>query len=538
MAVVAITANNTRVEDAESTSGWSSIWGGAGASAEASFPYQGTNLVNRKVTGTAGFYYDPNLDSGTSHDMTSASKTAWLVKAIVTDYAGLNATSGLRIRIWSGTSAYYQYVISGTNSPINAYDEYTARGGLFIIPIDPNVAWYRDSTTWSPALTAADYFGIEANFDSSTAKSENVGLDAIDLWTGLTLTGWDWASTDWVWQDFVDADEGTVNNRWGYASSLFWEVKLFFGQMTIGSATATEFSDSTSKILWLDGFFDSGYSRVFADIQNASTTIVDWSTHTSLGTTTVTDTRTDYVVSGLLGSFTFKGVLENFRNLIWTSACSILDASLEAVDMTHGWATISNTTFITNTATGVAFCNDPTFTAISDCTFTQWDAGHVFEITSTGTYSFDNLKFSGYGADASNAAVVYNNSGGAVTINIINGGDTPTVRNGTGATTTVNNTVTVKVTVLDAVSLSPIQNARVLLEASSGGDLSAWTDILSGLTDTSWVIQDTGFNFTNPQPVTWRVRKSSSAPYYKTGAITGTIGSWGFDNTVLLILDQ
>jgi hypothetical protein len=132
---------------------------------------------------------------------------------------------------------------------------------------------------------------------------------------------------------------------------------------------------------------------------------------------------------------------------------------------------------------------------------------------------------------------VYNNSGGAVTINVSGGGNTPSVRDGAGASTTVNNTVSVLVTVVDNAG-SPIQDARVLVEAAAGGDLAVGTDIVSGVTDVNGQIVNAGFNYTNNQPVTGRTRKSTSSPLYKTGNIIGTILSGGFSTTVVMITDE
>lgn len=69
-----------------------------------------------------------------------------------------------------------------------------------------------------------------------------------------------------------------------------------------------------------------------------------------------------------------------------------------------------------------------------------------------------------------NAAIV-NDSGGAVTINVINGADVPTIRNAGASTTTVNAAVSVKLTVLDSADNSALQDARVRIEADTGGDL-------------------------------------------------------------------
>jgi len=122
-----------------------------------------------------------------------------------------------------------------------------------------------------------------------------------------------------------------------------------------------------------------------------------------------------------------------------------------------------------NTATGVAFITTNDLAKISDTAFDNTGgAGHAIELTAAGTYTFTGNTFTGYGADASNNAAIYNNSGGAVTINIAGGGGTPTYRNGAGASTTiVAGAVTVKVTAITDAG-TPIQNARVLLRASDG----------------------------------------------------------------------
>jgi len=104
-------------------------------------------------------------------------------------------------------------------------------------------------------------------------------------------------------------------------------------------------------------------------------------------------------------------------------------------------------------------CNDPA--NISDCTFTSGGTGHAIEITTPGTYGFDGNTFSGYGADETTDAAIYNNSGGLVTLNITGGGDTPTVRNGAGASTAIDNPLYLTLTGL--INLSDI----VILDAGT-----------------------------------------------------------------------
>jgi hypothetical protein len=66
-------------------------------------------------------------------------------------------------------------------------------------------------------------------------------------------------------------------------------------------------------------------------------------------------------------------------------------------------------------------------------------------VSVAGSYTFTNLVFTGYGATASNTASVFNDSGGLVTIT--NSGSTGiTYRNGTSATTTIIDAITVTFT--------------------------------------------------------------------------------------------
>ena len=122
--------------------------------------------------------------------------------------------------------------------------------------------------------------------------------------------------------------------------------------------------------------------------------------------------------------------------------------------------------------TPAVVCDDPS--AIERCNFTASpDGGHAIEITTPGTYTFAGNTFSGYGADGTTDAAIYNNSGGAVTLNVGGGGDTPTVRNAAGCTTTINSGATLTLTNLVPGSDIVILDAgttteRVNVDANAG----------------------------------------------------------------------
>jgi len=81
---------------------------------------------------------------------------------------------------------------------------------------------------------------------------------------------------------------------------------------------------------------------------------------------------------------------------------------------------------------------------MSGISFISDGTGHAIEISAAGTYDFNNITFTSYGADGTTDAAVYISVNAAVTINVLGGGDTPTVRN-SGTAPTINNSVTVTV---------------------------------------------------------------------------------------------
>jgi hypothetical protein len=101
----------------------------------------------------------------------------------------------------------------------------------------------------------------------------------------------------------------------------------------------------------------------------------------------------------------------------------------------------------TGSGNGAVLLDADGTTGWSDLTFTSRGTGHAIYITATGTYSFNNFAYIGYAGvnGVTGNEVVYNNSGGLVTINVVGGGN-PTIRNGTGASTVVNNNVSITVT--------------------------------------------------------------------------------------------
>ena len=243
------------------------------------------------------------------------------------------------------------------------------------------------------------------------------------------------------------------------------------------------------------------------------------------------------MASGLAGTYDLSGTtIGNAGTVTLRDISQDLDSMTfsECDTIALNDCALTNSTITKSTADVALDIDDVTECAdLANLSFVdnnQSATAHSIELKATGTYTFDNFTFSGGGADASNTADVYNNSGGAVTINITNGGNTPTYKNGAGASTTISNAVTVTVTALDEAG-SPIENARVLLEETGG------TDILTGLTNASGVAT-TSYEGTYPQTVQGWVRKGSASTYYKQAVLAGSVTSSGYDVTVTMVADE
>lgn len=99
-------------------------------------------------------------------------------------------------------------------------------------------------------------------------------------------------------------------------------------------------------------------------------------------------------------------------------------------------------------------------------------------------------------------------------------------------------TVPLTVTVRDVETGDPVENARVFIEATTGGPAPDGTDILTGLTDAAGVL--TGVTEYIDQPVVGKVRRATVADgtLYKSAVISDTITDTGLSITVLMIPDE
>lgn len=443
MTAVSVSAQNTRLDDAEATTDWGIIGGGPGGALETDFKYQGSNCFARKgATALRGIFLSDNVDS----DLSGAGTYETVMFKFICTTPGLLdllSVPGMALRVGSGSitatpsTDYHFYDVEGNET-------YPIDKSWLVLAIDPNIASHRSGTVGTPDLTLVDFYALVVD-QTGTSKAANYALDAVDIGAGLTLIGGDGADTDGVWQDFSDADWGTAANRYGYVRENEG-VFLVYGKLKVGTATATVFNDSGQDLIFPAGLFAAGFSSIEVDLANA-TTDVDFITtkFTGKGTKAGEDDRPDFTVLGTAGTFDAdRCTWENHRTLTLTNAATLLTCTVSNSEKIVQASGILDdcTIFGATNADGAAFIEADNLANIKNCNFTFSD-GHAIEIDTIGTYSFIGNKFSGYGAGGTNDAAIFNDSGGLVTINVSGGGDTPTIRNGSGASTVVNSTVTV-----------------------------------------------------------------------------------------------
>lgn len=542
MAAITVIFNGVRYNASDSASGWGNFSSSGGApSAESPLAYQNQLVVNKKITSSSlgGIDYT----GGTSENMTSPSRGIWYIKAYISDSFDLNSTFGVNVVVGSSQNNYYSYNIAGSGSALSIYNEYPPQGGYLLTGLNPNIAVWRDSTQGSPNLAAVTYFGLRGAFVVGAAKAENLALDAIDIGTGLEVSGGGGVDPKATFQDFVEFDQNTITNRYGVVQGRGSAVSAI-GQLKIGSAsTAAIFEDSDTVLTFKDGFVSNNQNGITVYCSFASTDIIINSLVIGEGTkngTAANDTRPTFIANGGAGSCTIGATFRNFDEINVNAQCTIdgADIEFETLVLNTG-ATLINSICRVNVPTaGVAGVLGFAGATVNNVTFVQVGTGYSISINTAGTYTFDNLKFNGFGANGSGNAAIRVSAAGLTTINIINGGDTPTFNSTGGGTVVINNAVTVAVNVIDASTNLAVNGARVYILAGSGGDLTEGTVILSGLTDSNGDLS-TSFNFTNPQPITGVVRKSTSTPLYKESSIVGSIvANVGYNNTIPMISDE
>ena len=396
-----------------------------------------------------------------------------------------------------------------------------------------------------PLLTVTSTSGA---FDATDCAFDAFGI--ITLTSGATLTRCTFTNSEQILQVGGTIDDCTIASA--TIDNAFGAVKIFDDSLSAFEDETTDANDQGDADWQIfgtlteatDDYIALGFQRKFntvifdnangtAGIDGGSLAAVweyfNGSTWSSLASVT------DGTASGGLA---FTAAVSDGQTLTYTEptdwATTILDSSaslyyirLRITAGDYSTNPVYDQGFIENE--GVAFIQSDDPGLISDCDFT-FSQRHAIEMTATGTYTFGGNTFTGYGVAGSDDAAVFNSSGGLITLNLAVGDSSPTVRNSSGSSTTVNNNVTATVTVKDEAG-AVIVGARVSIRLDSDN-----SEILGGDTNGSGVV--TGSVAANAGAVSVRVRKGSgSGTDYVPVRSSQTIGAANFDVTVTMAED-
>ncbi|MGB1785562.1 MAG: hypothetical protein ACPHK6_09590 [Ilumatobacteraceae bacterium] len=542
-----ITDNRTNRAVAKTTAPENETWeasGGGGSVVEDTDIFiEGTTSVAEQISTSRRVML---YDNGSTIDISDSHVYIWVNCGIV-GLLDIKSNGGMTVRLTGPTSTnFVEWYVGGSDSWPSSI-----QGGWTMFVVDTASTPSNTGGT-PPLLTAIQKIGISAVTASVMTKAaDNTWVDAI--WTlsdgnpGIIVEGRNGGTTDWT---FADINTQLTNSAGVFVQSAggAWKCNAPI-QFGINDTTTHGFTDTNTTVLWDDQEFAASDHYGMSALGNSggTTRVVlgnktgtgDAATGAQGGSIQAAATGVRYYMDfddaniddiGFYG-VTFQHAGDFQLDSAATSAISCLFIDCSSANVTDCRDFLKNKIIDANTADGVAFA---TTNDLADMVFNefQFSDGHAVELTTTPakvTAQTDKGNtYSGYGATGSNDAEYYNNTGsGLVTISVTDGGDGADYRNGTSASTTVQNTVTLTVNVSDSDG-NAVQGARVRIEDDPLGTL-----VSDGTTNASGVFSDATYNFAGNEDVIVKVRLKGYV-FFRTG---GTITSDGITVPVTLVTD-
>jgi len=505
---ITVTPNLDLISNCDAITGWSGDSGNFVL--DEAIYNQGSGSLSDWVNATTSALYTYGISST---DMSDTHLYMWVRTAGRWD---TKANGGICLYASDGTNNSTWYV-GGVD---------TVAGGWQLVWVDINATPDESSGTLNPAAvtTIGCRFKITtAALKQGQAFMNNLWFDIIRYGSGLTITS---ADTDDITLADIYAEDDNVSNKYGIVRKSYGAYVLG-GTLTMGD-TGTSSIDvviASEMIIFPDNldvsatlntlellgnstgsshldvngsFIKANNVPLIFDVDNANVdtvsiignTIINASALTfASGQTCEANVLTDIDTTTLANTPT--GCTWNLSGLITVSS----GGGIEDFASNESTAAIAITTA------------DPT--AIKRGIFTSDGTGHAMEATATGDYDWDGHQATGYaGSDGSTGnETFYNNSGGHINLAVKNGAGTPSIMNGTSATTTLI-TVSVDLTmVVTDQDTNEIDGAFAYID-----DNNETPFIMNTTTNVSGIATVTHTAGAVPGS-TWRVRKYGYKPF-------------------------
>lgn len=428
------------ISDAQSNTG--GTWGeppSAGQGALSAIPetdyfIQGTGCVSKSIGNVAAPPQLSGIAFAATAPVTFTGSNAvfvWMWFGAPNGISAL-ANGGMRVIVGQDSGNFRHWYVLGA-------DTY-ALGGWQCIPVDPTQTALSELSTGAPSTTR-QYFGVVASVMVSISKGAPFAVDAIRHGRALNITNGDLANGYATFAGASAISDSTAN-RWGLCSAIEGGYKIQ-GLFSMGLAgTAVDFRDANRSIVV------ANTTKVAADFNsfevNNAASRVDWTgiTISALGT----QSRGRFVANANATINLVDCTFNDMNIFTFQSNTVVTGTTFRRCGLiTQGSSVITGCRFEGTIDTVKALLSNNPGNVQNTAFVAGSTVRHGMEISATGTYSFIGNTWTGFGADGTTTAAIYNNSGGAVTLNI-SGGTVPTVRNGAGASTTVVASVTVTFT--------------------------------------------------------------------------------------------
>jgi len=463
VATASVDDNRTTQNAADSTTGWTIPDGGTNTT---TYAENGTSITSAVDTTSDSIYH-----TGTSRSLATF-PLVYIWSANIADQGTWKPATADEtphgIKLGDGTNTIV-LMNSGSDREVFKHQETQTTFQCMLIDAaylatkNTNGEIYEEAGSYASFVeTSVEVFGIYYTTLAKSFKGWNCGTDAIRIGGYGDYVNF-YAGTSGDPLDFLacvvadrdpDATVGGLGIIREYTANTFGCQ----GRLGIGFTSATYFEHDGFVLAFEDrDVSDSAYGLQFNHATSGSpyTTII--LKNGSIGSAgpgvDIEDSGTEQLTLEIEGvAFNNLKNAVNFPANYYSGSGSITSSSFNGCgQIDPGPAdfqdnTISNTT---TTTTGAVLLDATGSANWSGNTWIYGGGGTEAAIYipngATGSYTFTGHTFTGYGATTSNTASVYNNSGGAVTIT--NSGSTGiTYRNGTNATTTVIDGITITYT--------------------------------------------------------------------------------------------
>ena len=388
-------------------------------------------------------------------------------KADISPALATHAAGGIQVLIGASSSALDCFYVRGS-------DDYIY-GGWICIPVDPT---FSPSTTIGGGGTGTSYFGVRWNVPGSgPSKGYPFKIDAIRHGRQLEVTAGD-SGTPATW-DATAVYDSNNTRQWGICQPTDTGAALQ-GLIYWGTGSTAVYSrDSNRTIVLIDTEWTvSDFTQIlFAHASND----VEWNNVGLLALGTSNRGIIDVTANGAI-TWT-NSVFQDIDTTTLLSG-STFDGSkwLSTNEVDAGGASLVNCKILTPTVAASSHgllwdVATDTDGLLDGMEFSKGTNSHHAIELGTNTPSditLNDWTVSGFNAShAQTDSTIYNNSGKAITINIVGGTGDFSYLNGTSASTIlVIDPITTTITVKDIDTQAVIEDARVFLVASDDtGDL-------------------------------------------------------------------